>query len=117
MDGGKILLAIMALASVVMFFDPAMAGQGNHPELKVATQVGQASTGAPSVVVLSEVPRATTAQTRPAARARTTGSSIPRPQTGLTEAQWKALKEQAAKFPDPNGRSPPEKVLTPSPSR
>ena len=86
---------------------------GAAQQLEAKARVGQASVGAPSVVVLSEIPQATP-QTRPAVRAGTIGSAIPRPQTGLTEGKWRALKAQSARFPDPNGRSPREGVLSPS---
>jgi len=76
-------------------------------ELEATAQVGQATVGVPSVVVLNEIPQI---------RTQDADILLERPETGLTDAQYDALKAQAAKFPDPNGRSPEEGVLSPSSS-
>jgi hypothetical protein len=76
----------------------ATAQQLEQPQANA--QVGQATAGVPSVVVLGEIPQAT-------GQAANFFSLGP-PETGLTDAQYDALKAQAANFPDPNGRSPEE---------
>jgi hypothetical protein len=97
MDVSKLLCSIIAVLSL-------------DAQLELMAQVGQSIVGPPNAAVLGNLPQAT-------AQAPAAGSVLIRPQTGLTDAQWNALKEQATKFPDPNGRSPTEGVLSPSPVR
>jgi hypothetical protein len=61
--------------------------------LDASAEVGSGTASEPSVAVLGNLPQLT-----PQVRGQPT--RLPRPQTGLTDAEWKALKEQAAKGPD-----------------
>jgi hypothetical protein len=112
----KLLWGLAALLYLGTY-NSGVAQQPAGSQLEATARVGEATVGVPSVVVLKNVPQAT-AQIRTPARAGAAVSRIPRPQTGLTEAQWKALKEQAAKWPDPNGGAASTRVpsLFPSPT-
>lgn len=90
----------------------AVAQQSKGPQVDATAQLSQATAGVPSVIVMENLPQATAQVQTP--RQPGAGIALPRPQTGLTEAQWKALKAQAAKWPDPNGRTPAGGVLSPS---
>ena len=105
MDASKLLWSIVAFLSLGTY-NSTVAQQINAPQLGVTGQVGQGAVGAPNVVVLQNLPHPT---------AQAADILLLRPQTGITETQWNALKEQAARFPDPNGRSATEAGLSPSP--
>jgi hypothetical protein len=115
MKANKLLWSMAALLYLGTD-NSAVAQQSAESRLEATARVGQATVGVPSVVMLKNIPQAK-AQIRTSARGAA-GFLIPRPQTGLTEAQWKALKEQAAKWPDPNGRAASTGVpsLFPSPT-
>jgi hypothetical protein len=112
MKANKLLWSMVALLSLGTY-NPVRAQQPTGPQLEATAQMGQARVGVPSVVVLKNLPQAT-AQVRTSLQAQAAGSPTLRPQTGLTEAQWKALKAQAAKWPDPNGRAAAGGALFPS---
>jgi hypothetical protein len=114
MKANKLLWSMAALLYLGTY-NSAVPQQPAGPQLEATARVGEATVGVPSLVVLKNVPQAT-AQIRTPARAGAAGSRIPRPQTGLTEAQWTALKAQAAQWPDPNGRAASGGVSSLSPS-
>jgi hypothetical protein len=102
--GSALIAALLSLGT----YNSAMAQQ-----LEATAQVRQAAVGIPNVVELTNVPRATPQlRTQPGA----TAASLPRPQTGVAEPQWKALKAQAARLPDPNTSTPAGGILRPSSS-
>jgi hypothetical protein len=103
-----LIVALLSLGT----YTAAVAQQSKGPQADATAQPSQAAAGVPSVVVMENLPQATTQVQTP----RQSGAviALPRPQTGLTEAQWKALKARAAKLPDPNGRTPHGEGLSPS---
>jgi hypothetical protein len=92
--------ALVAASLFLGTYNPAVS-----QVFQATAQVGQAAAGQPSVVVLGGIPQVTE---------KTAVIIRSRPETGLTDEQYNALKSQAANFPDPNGRSPEEGVLSPS---
>jgi hypothetical protein len=104
---------LMAALLSMTIYNSVVAQNLAGPEIEATAQVGSGTAGMPATIVLENLPQAT-AQLR--TRAGADDFSPSDPQTGLTKAQWKALKAQAAKFPDPNPSIDADGVSSLSPS-
>src|ERR1700730_18250199 len=81
--------------------NPAKAQDLTGPELQPTGEVRQGTVGRPRVVTLKNFPQARL-QVRTVQPLGARDNSLAEPHGGLTNAEWKALKAQAAKLPDPN---------------